>query len=222
MWCCASIDCGTVVCRFFWVNLLRQSLRQIEERCVTNCFIGVRLIDLRSDTVTRPSPEMLTAMVAAPTGDDVYGEDPTVNALEQLSAEMTGKEAALFVSSGTQGNLLAQLSHCRRGDEYIAGMEAHTYRYEAGGAAVLGGIQPQPIPFNDRGELDLSLVERPSSRMTITLPAPGCCVWRILRMAGPCPRSIWQSLPPWRSTGGWPHTSTVPGCLMLLSARRCR
>ena len=117
------------------------------------------MIDLRSDTVTRPSPEMMQAMLAAETGDDVYGEDPTVNRLEQLAAEMTGFEAALFVTSGTQGNLLALLSHCQRGDEYIAGQEAHTYRFEGGGAAVLGGIQPQPIPFNDQGELDLGEVE---------------------------------------------------------------
>ncbi len=117
------------------------------------------MIDLRSDTVTRPSPEMLACMAAADTGDDVYGEDPTVNRLEMLAAEMTGKESALFVTSGTQGNLLALLSHCQRGDEYIAGNDAHTYRFEGGGAAVLGGIQPQPVPFNDRGELPLAAIE---------------------------------------------------------------
>lgn len=98
---------------------------------------------------------MLAAMHAAETGDDVYGEDPTVNRLEAMIAEMTGKEAGLFVTSGTQSNLLALLSHCQRGDEYIAGQDAHTYRFEAGGAAVLGSIQPQPLPFNSRGELAL-------------------------------------------------------------------
>lgn len=113
------------------------------------------MIDLRSDTVTRPSPEMLGCMVNAETGDDVYGEDPTVVRLEALAARMTGKEAGLFVTSGTQGNLLALLSHCERGDEYIAGSQAHTYRFEGGGAAVLGGIQPQPLPFNERGELPI-------------------------------------------------------------------
>lgn len=113
------------------------------------------IIDLRSDTVTLPSPEMLQAMFEAPVGDDVYGEDPTVNKLEALAAEMTGKQAAIFAASGTQTNLLALLSHCERGDEYIAGQYAHTYRHEGGGAAVLGGIQPQPLPFNDKGELDL-------------------------------------------------------------------
>ncbi len=101
---------------------------------------------------------MRQAMVDAPLGDDVYGEDPTVNALQALAAELTGKESALFVASGTQSNLLALLSHCERGDEYIAGQEAHTYRFEAGGAAVLGGIQPQPLPFNGQGELDLDQV----------------------------------------------------------------
>ena len=111
------------------------------------------MIDLRSDTVTRPTPQMLTAMMAAETGDDVYGEDPTVNELESYAAELTGHEAALFVSTGTQGNLLALLSQCDRGHEYIAGQEAHSYKFEGGGAAVLGGIQPQPLPFNPRGEL---------------------------------------------------------------------
>ncbi len=95
----------------------------------------------------------------AETGDDVFGDDPTVKALEELAAERLGKEAGLFVTSGTQGNLLALLSHCQRGDEFIAGQDAHTYRFEAGGAAVLGSIQPQPLPFNDKGELDLKEVE---------------------------------------------------------------
>ena len=103
---------------------------------------------------------MRQAMAAAETGDDVYGEDPTVIRLENLAASMTGKEAALFVSSGTQGNLLALLSHCDRGDEYIAGNDAHTYRFEAGGGAVLGGIQPQPIPFNERGELEIEAIKQ--------------------------------------------------------------
>jgi threonine aldolase len=118
------------------------------------------LIDLRSDTVTQPSAEMRQAMAAAETGDDVYGEDPTVTRLEKLAASLTGMEAGLFVSSGTQGNLLALLSHCERGDEYIAGNDAHTYRFEAGGGAVLGGIQPQPIPFNERGELEIEAIKQ--------------------------------------------------------------
>ena len=113
------------------------------------------MIDLRSDTVTRPTDAMREAMATATVGDDVYGEDPTVNALEAATAERLGKAAGLFVASGTQSNLLALLSHCERGDEYIAGQQAHTYRFEGGGAAVLGGIQPQPLPFNAQGELDL-------------------------------------------------------------------
>lgn len=116
------------------------------------------MIDLRSDTVTKPSPAMLDAMLTAEVGDDVYGEDPTVNALEDYAAEITGKEAALFASSGTQSNLLALLSHCQRGDEYIVGSTAHTYMYEGGGAAVLGGIQPCTIPFDERGEVPLEQI----------------------------------------------------------------
>ncbi len=116
-------------------------------------------IDLRSDTVTQPTPEMRQAMANAEVGDDVYGEDPTVNALEVLAAEMLGFEASLFVASGTMSNLCALLSHCGRGDEYIAGQQAHTYKYEAGGGAVLGGIQPQPLPFGADGTLDLAQVE---------------------------------------------------------------
>ncbi len=115
-------------------------------------------IDLRSDTVTRPTPAMNAAMMNAPVGDDVYGEDPTINQLEKKAADLTGKEAALYCSSGTQSNLLALMSHCQRGDEYIVGQTAHTYRYEAGGAAVLGSIQPQPLAFEPDGTLDLDRV----------------------------------------------------------------
>jgi len=115
-------------------------------------------IDLRSDTVTQPTEAMREAMARAEVGDDVYGEDPTVNKLEQLVADLLGADEGLFVASGTQSNLCALLSHCRRGDEYIAGEEAHTYRFEAGGAAVLGGIQPQPLPFEADGTLDLDAV----------------------------------------------------------------
>lgn len=116
------------------------------------------MIDLRSDTVTRPSAAMRNAMAAAEVGDDVYGEDPTVNELEGLAAEMLGMQAAVFVCSGTQSNLIALLSHCQRGDEYIVGQQAHTYKYEGGGAAVLGGIQPQPLDLRADGSLDLAQV----------------------------------------------------------------
>lgn len=105
------------------------------------------MIDLRSDTVTQPTPAMRQAMADAEVGDDVFGDDPTVNRLESVVAERLGKEAALFVTSGTQSNLCALLAHCGRGDEYIVGDMAHMYRWEGGGAAVLGSIQPQPVPM---------------------------------------------------------------------------
>jgi len=116
------------------------------------------LIDLRSDTVTRPSEAMRQAMYQAEVGDDVYGDDPTVNALQAMACELTGKEAALFFPTGTQANLVALLSHCQRGDEYIVGQKAHNYMYEAGGAAVLGSIQPQPLDMADDGSIPLEKV----------------------------------------------------------------
>lgn len=119
-----------------------------------------KLIDLRSDTVTKPTPAMREAMAWAEVGDDVYGEDPTVNRLQSLAADMLGTEAALFATSGTQSNLLGVMSQCERGDEYIVGQRAHTYRFEGGGAAVLGSIQPQPIEFQEDGTLDLDEVSR--------------------------------------------------------------
>lgn len=115
-------------------------------------------IDLRSDTVTRPTTAMRAAMLAADVGDDVYGDDPTVNALQAKLADMLGFEAGLFVPSGTQSNLLALMAHCERGDEYIVGMDAHTYKYEGGGAAVLGSIQPQPLPQAADGSIPLDTV----------------------------------------------------------------
>ena len=118
-----------------------------------------RLIDLRSDTVTRPTPAMREAMAQAKVGDDVFGDDPTVNALQERVAALAGKEAALLLPSGTQSNLVALLAHCQRGDEYLVGQLAHTYRYEGGGAAVLGGIQPQPLTQDAQGRLDLQEVE---------------------------------------------------------------
>jgi threonine aldolase len=117
------------------------------------------IVDLRSDTVTRPSPGMRKAMLEAELGDDVFGDDPTVNRLQERAAEIFGFEAALLFPSGTQSNLAALMSHCQRGDEVILGMEAHSYRYEAGGLAVLGSIQPQAIPNRPDGTLDLAEVE---------------------------------------------------------------
>ena len=116
-------------------------------------------LDLRSDTVTRPSAAMRAVMNAADVGDDVYGDDPTVNRLQEYTADLFGYEAALFAPSGTQSNLLALLVHCGRGDEYLVGQEAHTYRYEGGGAAVLGSIQPQPIVNQPDGSIALADIE---------------------------------------------------------------
>lgn len=116
-------------------------------------------IDLRSDTVTKPTPAMWEAMRAAPLGDDVFGDDPTVNALQERVAAELGFEAALFMPTGTQSNLCGLMSHCQRGDEYIVGQMAHTYRWEGGGAAVLGSIQPQPIPNQVDGTLALADIE---------------------------------------------------------------
>lgn len=113
-------------------------------------------VDLRSDTVTRPTPAMREAMMAAPLGDDVFGDDPTVNALQQRIAELTGKQAALFMPSGTQSNLCGILAHCGRGDEYIVGQLAHTYRYEGGGAAVFGSVQPQPLLQDATGRMAIA------------------------------------------------------------------
>jgi threonine aldolase len=116
-------------------------------------------IDFRSDTVTWPTPVMRAAMAHAAVGDDVYGEDPTVNALEALAAGKVGMEAGLFVASGTMGNLAAILSHAARGDEAIMGEDAHTYLWEAGGMAVLGGVVPHPLPTDAYGRMDAAQVE---------------------------------------------------------------
>lgn len=119
----------------------------------------MKIIDLRSDTVTRPSKAMLDFMMQAPVGDDVMGEDPTINKLEAQIAELAGKEAAIFATTATQANLIGIMSHCQRGDEYIAGQTAHTYMWEGGGAAVLGSVQPQPIDFESDGSLSLEKID---------------------------------------------------------------
>ena len=115
-----------------------------------------RRVDLRSDTVTQPTAAMRAAMMAAPVGDDVFGDDPSINALQERIAAITGKEAALFMPSGTQSNLCGILAHCQRGDEYIVGQNAHTYRYEGGGAAVFGSVQPQPLVQDAQGRMALA------------------------------------------------------------------
>ncbi|HRA64600.1 MAG TPA: GntG family PLP-dependent aldolase, partial [Caldilinea sp.] len=116
-------------------------------------------IDLRSDTVTQPTPAMRQAMAAALVGDDVYGEDPTINRLEEMVAARLGKEAALFVPSGTMGNLIAVLSHCGRGDEMILGDQSHIFHYEQGGAAAVGGVHPRTLPNRPDGTLDVQQIE---------------------------------------------------------------
>ena len=116
-------------------------------------------IDLRSDTVTQPSQAMRAAMAAAEVGDDVYADDPTVNRLQDFAADLFGYEAGMFAPSGTQTNLIALMTHCGRGDEYLVGQEAHTYKYEGGGAAVLGSIQPQPIANQPDGSIALADIE---------------------------------------------------------------
>ena len=119
----------------------------------------MEFIDLRSDTVTKPTPEMREAMAKAEVGDDVYGDDPTVNRLQEMAAEMTGHETGLFVASGTMGNLAAVLAHCQRGDEVILGKDAHTYRYEAGGVSVLGGVHSCQLTNQPDGSIVLSDIE---------------------------------------------------------------
>ena len=116
-------------------------------------------VDLRSDTVTQPTAAMRAAMMAAPLGDDVFGDDPSVNALQEKIAALLGFEAALFVPTGTQSNLCAILAHCQRGDEYIVGQQAHCYRWEGGGAAVFGSVQPQPLNHQRDGTLPLGDIE---------------------------------------------------------------
>jgi threonine aldolase len=125
----------------------------------------MRVVDLRSDTLTQPTPAMRRAMAEAQVGDDVFGEDPTVNRLEEMAAKRLGKEAGLFVASGTMANLVSLLTHCSRGDEIILGDNSHTFYSEQGGAAAIGGIHPRTIPNRIDGKLDLKDIEaavRPS------------------------------------------------------------
>jgi threonine aldolase len=129
-----------------------------------------QIIDLRSDTVTKPTPAMRQAMAQAEVGDDVFGEDPTVRRLESLAAELMGKEAAVFVASGTMGNLVCLLAHCQRGEEAIVGSEAHVLHYEVAGAAGLGGIQLRPVPNDDHGMLDLDAVAAAVRPQNVHMP----------------------------------------------------
>lgn len=119
----------------------------------------MKYIDLRSDTVTQPTPAMRRAMAEAEVGDDVYGEDPTINRLQEMAAERLGKEAGLFVASGTMGNLTAVLAHCQRGDEVILGNKSHTFLFEAGGISALGGVHPCQLPNQPDGTLTLAEIK---------------------------------------------------------------
>jgi threonine aldolase len=132
----------------------------------------MKIIDLRSDTVTKPTQEMLEEMIRAEVGDDVYGEDPTVNRLEDLAARMLGKENALFVTSGTQGNQIAALSHTQRGDEVIVERSSHIYQYEVGGLSALSGVQPAPIA-GIKGMMDLDEIEKTIRGENVHYPRTG-------------------------------------------------
>jgi threonine aldolase len=133
----------------------------------------MKTIDLRSDTVTLPPPQMRKAIAEAELGDDVFGGDPTVNRLQELAAGMLGKEAALLTTSGTQSNLSAMLAHCQRGDEVIVGDEAHILHYEAGGAFALGGLGLRPVPNDEQGRLDLDAVRRAIRGRDVHFPPTG-------------------------------------------------
>ncbi|MCP2019794.1 UNVERIFIED_ORG: threonine aldolase [Pseudomonas reinekei] len=149
------------------------------------------VIDLRSDTVTQPCAGMLDAMAKAATGDDVYGEDPTVNRLEAELAKRLGFAAALFVPTGTMSNLLGLMAHCERGDEYIVGQQAHTYKYEGGGAAVLGSIQPQPLEVQAMARWTWHRSRRRSNRTTSISPARACWRWKTPCKARSCRWNTW-------------------------------
>ena len=171
-----------------------------------------------------PSPRaaMRAAMMAAPLGDDVFGDDPSVNALQEKIAAMLGFEAALFVPTGTQSNLCAILSHCQRGDEYIVGQQAHCYRWEGGGAAVFGSVQPQPLDHQPDGTLRARRRSRPpSSPTTRTSRARGCWRWRTRWAASCCPSTMCrQATAAGASARGCSATSTARGSSMPPSRRR--
>ena len=133
----------------------------------------MKVVDLRSDTVTLPSPQMREAIARAELGDDVFGEDPTVNRLEALASAILGKEAALLTTSGTQSNLVAMLTHCRRGDEVILGDESHTLHFEVGGAFALGGLGLRPVRNDFRGRLDIDHLEATIRRRDVHFPPTG-------------------------------------------------
>jgi len=169
------------------------------------------VIDLRSDTVTRPTTAMRDAMFGAALGDDVFGDDPTVNALQDSLAQRLGFEAALFMPSGTQSNLCAILAHCGRGDEYIVGQLAHTYRYEGGGAAVLGSVQPQPLGQDASGRMALADVAGAIK--------PDDCHFALTRLL--CLENTWNGHPmPWDYLKGMAVLARDKGLALHLDGAR--
>ena len=155
----------------------------------------MRHVELRSDTMTRPTPAMRKAMAEAEVGDDVFGEDPTVNRLEEIAAERLGKEAALFVPSGTMANLVSQMAHCGRGDEMILGSLSHSFFYEQGGSAAVAAIHPRTVPNQPDGRLplvELEAADNPYFKRAVQASRTG---WPV-RSAGP-PEQIGQH------TSGW-------------------
>ena len=167
------------------------------------------VVDLRSDTVTRPSAAMRKAMLEAELGDDVFGDDPTVNRLQERAAEIFGFEAALLFPSGTQSNLAALMSHCQRGDEVILGAESHSYRYEAGGLAVLGSIQPQATPTAPTARSSWARSRRRSSRTIRISRERACSLSRTLSRDGSCQGPISSRRSAWRREKAFQRTSTA-------------
>ncbi len=170
------------------------------------------MIDLRSDTVTRPTAAIRAAMAAAEVGDDVFGDDPTVNRLQAMVAERLGKEAALFFPTATQSNLTALMTHCQRGDEYIAGQQAHCYKYEAGGGAVLGSIQPQPVEHADDGSLRLDHVAAAIKADDFHYARTRLVALENTMRRRAVPLASMRAITVSRTARGWPHIWTARGC----------
>lgn len=145
-----------------------------------------KVVDLRSDTVTQPTAAMRAAMFAAPLGDDVFGDDPSVIVLQERLADMLGFEAALFMPTGTQSNLCGLMAHCQRGDEYIVGQSAHTYRFEGVAQRCWAASSPSRCYKMREVKWRWPTLPVPSSRTTATSPVPGSCAWKIPGMATPC------------------------------------
>jgi len=158
------------------------------------------IVDLRSDTVTRPTAAMREAMWAAPVGDDVFGDDPSVNALQDKLAALLGFEAALFMPTGTQSNLCGLMAHCGRGDEYIVGQMAHTYRYEGGALRCSAAFNPSLSRKMRAGKWRWPTLRPRSNPMTATSPVPACCAWKTPGTATPCPRATLSRQPHWRGS----------------------